>query len=176
MLYFEEDTQLRDILITGGDALMSQNSTLRNILDAVYRMAIRKKKANLNRPDGEKYAELVRVRLGSRLLAYLPMRINEELIAILKDFRQKGASIGIQQFIIQTHFQSPLEVTPEAEKAIHLLLEAGWNITNQLVYNVAASRRGHTAKLRQTLNSLGVICYYTFFRQRIQGELCGIYT
>ena len=38
----------------------------------------------------------------------------------------------------------------------------GWTITNQLVYNVAASRRGHTAKLRKVLNGLGVLCYYTF--------------
>lgn len=53
MAYFEEDTQLRDILITGGDALMSQNKTLRNILEAVYRMACRKRKANQARPDGE---------------------------------------------------------------------------------------------------------------------------
>lgn len=36
------------------------------------------------------------------------------------------------------------------------------DITNQLVYNVAASRRGHTAKLRQVLNKLGILCYYTF--------------
>ena len=50
MSYFEEDTQLRDILITGGDALMSQNKTLRNILEAVYRMAARKRKANQERP------------------------------------------------------------------------------------------------------------------------------
>lgn len=64
MTYFEEDTQLRDILITGGDALMSQNKTLQHILDAVYRMAVRKQKANLDRPEGEKYAELQRVRLG----------------------------------------------------------------------------------------------------------------
>ena len=77
MAYFEEDTQLRDILITGGDALMSQNKTLGNILDAVYRMAVRKRKANQERPEGEKYAELQRVRLGSRLPAYLPMRIND---------------------------------------------------------------------------------------------------
>ena len=27
---------------------------------------------------------------------------------------------------------------------------------------MAASRRGHTAKLRKVLNELGVICYYTF--------------
>lgn len=162
MTYFEEDSQLRDILITGGDALMSQNKTLRNILDTVYQMAVRKRKANLNRTDGNKYAELQRVRLGSRLLAYLPLRINNELVEILREFRQKASAVGVQQFIIQTHFQSPLEVTPEAQEAIQKILSSGWLITNQLVYTVAASRRGHTTQLRQLLNSLGVLCYYTF--------------
>ena len=162
MTYFEKDTQLRDILITGGDALMSQNKTLRNILEAVYRMAVRKQRANLERPEGEKYAELQRVRLGSRLLAYLPMRINDELIDILREFKEKASAIGVKQFIIQTHFQTPLEVTPEAKEAIRKILSAGWIITNQLVYTVAASRRGHTTRLRQVLNSLGVVCYYTF--------------
>ena len=162
MTYFEKDTQLRDILITGGDALMSQNKTLRNILEAVYRMAVRKQRVNLERPEGEKYAELQRVRLGSRLLAYLPMRINDELIDILREFKEKASAIGVKQFIIQTHFQTPLEVTPEAKEAIRKILSAGWIITNQLVYTVAASRRGHTTRLRQVLNSLGVVCYYTF--------------
>ena len=162
MTYFEKDTQLRDILITGGDALMSQNKTLRNILEAVYRMAVRKQRANLERPEGEKYAELQRVRLGSRLLAYLPMRINDELVDILREFKEEASAIGVKQFIIQTHFQTPLEVTPEAKEAIRKILSAGWIITNQLVYTVAASRRGHTTRLRQVLNSLGVVCYYTF--------------
>ena len=162
MTYFEQDTQLRDILITGGDALMSQNKTLRNILEAVYRMAVRKQRANLERPEGEKYAELQRVRLGSRLLAYLPMRINDELVDILREFKEKASAVGVKQFIIQTHFQTPLEVTPEAKEAIRKILSAGWIITNQWVYTVAASRRGHTTRLRQVLNSLGVVCYYTF--------------
>ena len=162
MNYFEEDTQLRDILITGGDALMSQNKTLRNMLEAVYRMACRKRRANAGRPDGEKYAELQRVRLGSRLPAYLPMRVNDELVEILREFREKASAVGVKQFIVQTHFKTPLEVTPEAEEAIRKILSAGWLITNQLVYTVAASRRGHTARLRQVLNSLGVVCYYTF--------------
>lgn len=162
MTYFEQDTQLRDILITGGDALMSQNKTLRNILEAVYRMVVRKQRANLERPEGEKYAELQRVRLGSRLLAYLPMRINDELVDILREFKEKASAVGVKQFIIQTHFQTPLEVTPEAKEAIRKILSAGWIITNQLVYTVAASRRGHTTRLRQVLNSLGVVCYYTF--------------
>ncbi|MDR0894944.1 MAG: KamA family protein [Prevotellaceae bacterium] len=162
MNYFEEDTQLRDILITGGDALMSQNKTLANILDAVYRMALRKQKANLLRPEGEKYAELQRVRLGTRLPVYLPMRINDELVEILRTFRQKASDIGVSQFFIQTHFQTPLEITPQAREGIQQLLDAGWKVTNQLVFNVAASRRGHTAQLRRMLHELGVVCYYTF--------------
>ena len=162
MDYFEHDTQIRDILITGGDALMSRNATLRNILDAVCKMAVRKQQANLSRPDGEKYAELQRVRLGTRLPVYLPMRVDDELLDILRDFRQKAVEAGITQLFVQTHFQSPLEVTPESREAIRRILSTGWAVTNQLVYNVAASRRGHTAKLRKVLNSLGVICYYTF--------------
>ena len=162
MEYFENDTQLRDILITGGDALMSQNKTLRNILEAVYKMAVRKRNANLHRAEGEKYAELQRVRLGSRLPVYLPMRINDELLDILREFKEKASAVGVRQFLIQTHFQTPLEVTPEAREAIRKILAAGWTITNQLVYNVAAPPRGRPAKLRKVLNGLGVLCYYTF--------------
>jgi len=162
MKYFEDDTQLRDILITGGDALMSQNKTLRNLLDAVYRMALKKIKANKERPDGEKYAEMQRIRLGSRLPVYLPMRIDDELLDILREFKEKASKIGFKQFIIQTHFESPLEITLEAKRAIKKILSTGWSITNQLVFTVAASRRGHTAQLRRKLNKLGVISYYTF--------------
>jgi lysine 2,3-aminomutase len=162
MKYFEEDTQLRDILITGGDALMSHNKTLRNLLEAVYKMALRKKKANKDRPDGEKYAEIQRIRLGSRLPVYLPMRVDDELLKILKEFKEKASKIGIKQFIIQTHFESPLEITLEAKRAIKKILSTGWSITNQLVFTVASSRRGHTAQLRRKLNKLGVISYYTF--------------
>lgn len=162
MQYFEHDPLLRDILITGGDALMSRNKTLRHILDAVYLMAERKHKSNKQRPDGEKYAELQRVRLGSRLPAYLPMRIDDELVEILRDFREKASTVGVRQFIIQTHFQSPLEVTPEAERAVRKLLSAGWIVDNQQVFNVASSRRGHSMKLREVLSQIGVIGYYTF--------------
>jgi lysine 2,3-aminomutase len=162
MTYFEEDTQLRDILITGGDALMSRNATLRHIFDAIYRMALQKRTANRNRPDGEKYAEIQRIRLGTRLPAYLPMRVDGELVSILRDFREKAAGIGITQLIVQTHFQTPLEMTKEAREAIRRIMSAGWIVTNQQVFNVASSRRGHAVALRRTLVNSGVIPYYTF--------------
>lgn len=160
--YYEKDTQLRDILITGGDALMSQDKSLEKILNEVYEMAKRKRDANKSRPEGEKYAEILRVRLGSRLLAYLPQRITPELVSILSEFKKKAGKAGVKQFVIQTHFESPMEVTPEAKIAVERLIGAGWIVTNQLVFTTAASRRGHTAKLRKVLNDAGVITYYTF--------------
>lgn len=162
MKYFEEDSQLRDILITGGDALMSSDKSLERILDAVYEMARAKREANQKRADGQKYAEILRVRLGSRLPAYLPQRITPDLTQILARFKARASEVGIKQFLVQTHFESPMEMTPAAREAVRRLSSAGWTVTNQLVFTTAASRRGHTAKLRQVLNDAGVLPYYTF--------------
>lgn len=160
--YFENDSQLRDILITGGDALMSGNNSLKHILDEVYNMAFRKREANKKRAEGEKYAEMVRVRLGTRLPVYLPQRIDDDLIKILKQFKENASKIGFKQFIIQTHFISAMEITPEAKLGIQKLTSAGWTVSNQQVFTTAASRRGHSAKLRKVLNDVGVLTYYTF--------------
>jgi lysine 2,3-aminomutase len=162
MDYFERDSQLRDILITGGDALMNTDRSLKQILEAVRAMAMRKRAANCRRPRGEKFAEIVRVRLGTRLPVYLPMRITDNLQRVLADFREQAAEVGIRQFVLQTHFESPMEITPDAKAAIQKIVDAGWIVTNQLVFTVAASRRGHTARLRQVLNDVGVLPYYTF--------------
>ena len=162
MKYFEEDSQLRDILITGGDAFMSSNKSIERILNEILEMAIRKKEANKKRIENEKFAEIVRIRFGTRLLAYLPQRFNDELIKILKDFRDKARKIGIEQFVIQTHFQSAMEITPETKGAVEKLSSAGWLVTNQLVFTTASSRRGHSVKLRKILNDIGVVPYYTF--------------
>ncbi|WP_457553929.1 hypothetical protein [Desulfobacula sp.] len=160
--YFENDSQLRDILITGGDALMSTNKALRKVLQNVYKMAKTKRRANMHRKEGEKYAQILRVRLGTRLPVYLPMRIQAGLVNILAEFKEKASKIGIQQFVFQTHFESPMEITPETKLSVELLNKAGWIVTNQLVFTSAASRRGHTAKLRKVLNDIGVIPYYSF--------------
>jgi len=162
MDYYENDAQLRDILITGGDALMSSDASLIKILDSIYEMANRKHESNKKRKSGKKYAEIVRIRLGTRLPVYLPQRMTPELIKILSDFKKKAVKIGIRQFVIQTHFESPMEITPESKNALDGFLSAGWIVTNQLVFSASASRRGHTAKLRQALNKVGVLPYYNF--------------
>lgn len=162
MDYFEGDSQIRDILITGGDALMNTDKSLQRILDAVYDMAVRKIKNNTKKRNGHKYAEIARVRLGTRLPVYLPQRVSPELQNILRNFKERAAEIGIQQFIVQTHVESAMEMTPEAQKAIETLQAAGWVVVNQHVFTTASSRRGHTAKLRRVMAEVGVLPYYTF--------------
>ncbi len=162
MEYFRYDSQLRDILITGGDALMSSDISISRILEAIVTMAEAKRKDNQNRPSGEKFAEIDRVRLGTRLPVYIPQRITPHLTELLAEFKERAEEAGIKQFVIQTHFESPMEVTPEALQAVRQLQSAGWTVTNQLVFTAAASRRGHSAKLRQALHQTGVFPYYTF--------------
>jgi lysine 2,3-aminomutase len=162
LAYYEKDSQLRDILITGGDGLMSSDKSLRQLLDEIYNMAVRKIERNKSLPEGKKLAELVRVRIGTRLPVYLPQRITPALVEVLKAFKEKARKAGVKQFLIQTHYESPMEVTPESSQAVRRLISAGWTITNQLVFTAAASRRGHSAKLRKVLNDIGVLPYYTF--------------
>lgn len=162
MKYFEEDPYLCDILITGGDALMSSDKSLKIILDAVIEMALRKQENNRSEPLQSQKSTIHRVRLGTRLPVYLPQRITPQLAALLAEFKKNAAHAGIQQFVIQTHFETAMEVTPDVVVAIKRLQQAGWIITNQHVFTVSTSRRGHLARLRQVLSELGVLPYYTF--------------
>ena len=162
MEYFRNDPYLSDMLITGGDAFMSSVKSLERILDAVLKMAEQKRQDNEKRAEGEKYATMKRVRLGTKIPVYLPQRVTKELVDVLQKFRVKAAEVGISQCVIQTHISSAMEITPDTRKAILKLLQAGWAVTNQEVFTVAASRRGHSAKLRKVLNEIGVLPYYTF--------------
>ncbi len=162
MEYFRNDPYLWDILITGGDAFMSSVKSLKAILDAVLEMARKKRKDNEKRSLEDQYAPMRRVRLGTKIPVYLPQRVTKELVEVLADFRMKAAEVGIDQCVVQTHISSAMEVTPETKKAVSRLLKAGWAVTNQQVFTVEASRRGHSAKLRKVLNDIGVLPYYTF--------------
>ena len=71
MEYFRNDPYLSDILITGGDAFMSSPRQLGEILDAVIEMAAAKRADNEEREEGERFEEMRRVRLGTKIPVYL---------------------------------------------------------------------------------------------------------
>ena len=162
MRYFREDPYLSDILITGGDAFMSSPRSLKEILDAVIAMAKAKVEDNKTRKPEEQYEEMRRVRLGTKIPVYLPQRVTAELANILAQFKEQANEVGIEECIVQTHISTAMEITPETKVAVTRLLEAGWAVTNQEVFTVAASRRGHSAKLRKVLNDIGILPYYNF--------------
>jgi lysine 2,3-aminomutase len=139
---------------------MNTDRQLKHLLDELYLMSKRKHEANKNRK--EKYAQMSRVRLGSRLLVFIPQRITDKLVKILGDFKNRASKIGFNQFIIQTHFESAIEITPEVKEAVSKILSVGWIVTNQEVFIPAVSTRGHTVRLRKALNDIGILPYYTF--------------
>jgi len=160
--YFETDSHLQDILITGGDAFMNTDEGLERILTDFLEIVKSKKSRADAMDENDRIAMFQRVRLGTRILAYLPQRVGGELVRILKEFKNIASELGIKQFIIQTHFETSMELTPEAVRTIEMLRETGWLIVNQQVFTTAASRRSHSMQLRRELNKLGVLPYYTF--------------
>ena len=135
-------------------------------------LAVRKRELNKRRGKGEKYAEIQRVRLGSRLLAYLPSRVNDGLIEVLKRFREKAEQVGIQQFFIQTHFESPLEVTEEVIQATRCLLEARMDYHQSGRVHGGGFTSGTYGEVERGTESNRYSDVLHFFREGIRGELC----
>jgi lysine 2,3-aminomutase len=105
--YIQAHSEVRDVLISGGDPLLLSDERLENIL-----MGLRK------------IPHVEMIRIGTRLPVCLPMRVTENLVRILR----RAAPL----FVV-THFNHPKEVTPEARAACELLVDAGVPVENQTV-------------------------------------------
>jgi lysine 2,3-aminomutase len=97
--YIRTNSQVRDVLISGGDPLLLSNEKLDSILSRLRSIPT---------------VEIIRI--GTRIPCTLPMRITKELTAILKKHHP---------LYINTHFNHPSELTPEATMACTLLADAG---------------------------------------------------
>ncbi len=132
---------LREILITGGDALSISNERLAKIVGRL---------AAIDHID--------MIRIGTRTLVTLPMRITDELVHMLASFRDPGK----RELCVITHVEHAYEVTPELVAAVERLRRAGISIHNQHVYTFFVSRRFENARLRMLLRRSGILPYYTF--------------
>ncbi len=132
---------IREVLITGGDPLAMGDKALEDILGKVARL-----------PNIE------RIRIGTRTLVTIPMRITEKLADLIASFREPGK----RTVALITHVQHPYEITPEMAEAVHRLRTRGISVYNQLVYTFYSSRRFEAAALRRKLRLIGIDPYYTF--------------
>lgn len=105
--YIREHSEIRDVLLSGGDALLVSDERLDWLLGELFDIP---------------HVEIVR--LGSRVPVTLPQRITPELCEIL----EKYPSVWLN-----THFNHPKEITPEAKKAMRMLAKAGVPLGNQSV-------------------------------------------
>ena len=105
--YIRETTAVKDVLVSGGDPLLLDDDRLDYIL------------ANLR---AIKHVEIIRI--GSRVPCTLPMRVTKKLAAMIKQYHP---------VYINTHFNHPAEITPEAAIACNRLADAGIPLGSQTV-------------------------------------------
>ena len=96
--YLEEHTEVRDVLISGGDPLLMANEVLDDLLGQLGRIS---------------HIEFVRI--GSRVPCFLPQRITPELVKVLRKHR----------VWLSLHFCHLNELTPEVAQACDLLADGG---------------------------------------------------
>ena len=107
LAYIEKTPQVRDVLLSGGDALMVSDKKLEYIIQRLRAIP---------------HVEIVRI--GSRTPVVCPQRITPELCVMLKKYHP---------IWLNTHFNHPNEFTPEAEQALARLANAGIPLGNQTV-------------------------------------------
>ena len=105
--YIEKTPQVRDVLLSGGDALMVSDQKLEYIIGRLRKIP---------------HVEIVRI--GSRTPVVCPQRITPELCEMLTKYHP---------IWLNTHFNHPNEFTPEAEQALSRLANAGIPLGNQTV-------------------------------------------
>ena len=137
--------EVRDVLITGGDALILSNSMLDWLLGEL-----------------EMIPHVEMLRLGSRMMATLPMRVNDGLMKVLNKRRKP--------VYLNTQLNHPLEVTPETEEAVLKLMKAGVMVSNQSVLLKNINHDVHVMKkLVHELMKIRVRPYYIFNCKKLQG-------
>ena len=105
--YIRSHGEIRDVLVSGGDPLTMATDRLERILSAIRAIP---------------HVEVIRI--GTRVPVVLPMRVTPELTDMLRKYHPVW---------INTHFNHPKEITPEARLACELLVDAGIPLGNQSV-------------------------------------------
>lgn len=139
--WLERHPAICEVLVTGGDALAMADGHVERILARLARI---------------EHIDLIRI--GTRIPVTLPMRVTDDLVAMLSSFRVRGR----REICVVTHIQHAYEVTPALVAAVDRLRRAGMAVYNQHVYTFPVSRRFEAARLRLLLRRVGVDPYYTF--------------
>jgi lysine 2,3-aminomutase len=143
--YLEKQTGVRDVLLSGGDALLFSDDKLETILKRLRAI---------------EHIEFVRI--GTRVPIFLPQRITPELCAMLQKYHPLWMSV---------HVNHPRELTVEVRDALGRLANAGIPLGNQSVLLRGVNDDIETMKaLTQKLLICRVRPYYLYQLDLITGS------
>jgi len=143
--YIENNTSIRDVLISGGDPLLLSDEKLSAILN------------RLNNIDHIEF-----VRIGTRIPIFLPQRITDSLLSIFE--KQENLWMSI-------HVNHPLECTKELYAACRNIVKAGIPLGNQTVLLKGINDNTNTIKsLLHRLMMMKVKPYYLYQCDLIEGS------
>ncbi|MEG1559299.1 MAG: lysine 2,3-aminomutase [Clostridia bacterium] len=135
--YIRNHEEVRDVLLSGGDALMLSDDRIEYIIKKLREI---------------EHVEIIRI--GSRTPVVMPQRITPELCAMLKKYHP---------IWLNTHFNHPNEITKESAEACARLADAGIPLGNQSVLLAGINDCVHVMKkLVQGLVKIRVRPYYIY--------------
>src|SRR5918996_2846096 len=142
--YLEAHSEIRDVIMSGGDPLLLNDRRLEAILTRLRAIP-----------------HLQIIRIGSRVPCHLPERITPELCAMLKRFHP---------LFINTHFNPPDELTPAAVAGLGRLADAGIPLGCQTVLLKGVNDDPEVMKLlMQKLLAARVRPYYLYMCDQVAG-------
>ena len=135
--YIRNHTEVRDVLISGGDPLTLSDDNLEYVLSRVRAIP---------------HVEIIRI--GTRAPVVMPQRVTPELCTMLKKYHPLW---------INVHFNHPREITPESAKACGMLADAGIPLGNQSVLLAGVNDCVHVMReLVRRLLTIRVRPYYIY--------------
>lgn len=135
--YISDHKEIAEVIFSGGDPLTLSNEQLKKVMAEVRKI---------------EHVDLIRI--GSRIPVVNPMRIDEELIAILKE---NGPTF------MMMHFNHPRELTDLSADVLNRFVDAGLPVFNQMVLLNGVNNHPNTVKaLSRKLLRLRTKPYYMF--------------
>ncbi len=142
--YIRGNKKIRDVLLSGGDPLLLPDGELYDLLSELRSIS---------------HLEIIRI--GTRVPCTLPLRVTQHLADMLK---------GFHPLYINTHFNHPTEITPEASLACARIVDAGIPLGCQTVLLKGINDDPAVMRtLMQKLLAIRVRPYYLFQADRAKG-------
>jgi len=142
--YIRQHTEIRDVIISGGDPLLLSDRKIEAILKALRAIP-----------------QLEILRIGTRVPCFLPQRVTAKLAAMLRKYHP---------LYMNVHFNHPDEITPESARALNLLADAGIPLGNQTVLLKGVNDDPEVMKrLMQKLLTVRVRPYYIYQADYVKG-------